>query len=539
MSTRFAVLKRSNGKVQKHLLASTASTSATRKSSITTGRTLSRTITCISHRVNPKSLAGNIRLLSRSSTTTTAQSSSLSLLDRYKELLQQQEIEPDEHQMQALQKLESLRQQILAPVQTNSTQTATTNTQNQSSFFPSFWPNSRTSSNKIFSPSIQGIYIHGGVGCGKTFVMKLFIDSLLQEAPSSILVHVHHFHAFMLHIHQQLHIHRKKNDRHSSKDSILSQVVEDLFSNASTANPNYVILCLDEFQVTDVADAMILQQLFQELWRSRQAILVATSNRAPDMLYWNGLQRDRFLPFIELLKQHCTIVNMDESTVDYRIVQKANNTKNSNSSENKVFFVGNTGKYDFQQLFYQLVGPSTAVAPTTLETQGRKVYIPQASLKKGIAKFTFEEICQKALGAADYIVIGQHFHTVFVSSIPTMNLLHINWIRRFITFIDAMYEHHVKVILHTKTASSIHEIVQSSDSSSAENHDIATSKLHHDEIFAFDRTKSRLEEMSSSKYLQRMHEWNKKSNKAELLSKRQAKLELSPSWSDTRRSQGY
>jgi len=238
--------------------------------------------------------------------------------------------------------------------------------------------------------------------------------------------------------------------------------------------------------VTDVADALILQRLFTGLWE-KGCVVVATSNRPPDELYWNGIQRDRFLPFIELLKRKCKVVGMWDSDTDYRLIQKLS------SGTGKVYFEDGSDKDSrkkFDGLFYELVD-NNAVSPTFVETQGRKVSIPQACLAKGIARFAFEDLCQKALGAADYLMIGQNFHTVFVEKIPILTVNELNWVRRFITFVDSMYESNVKLVLHAKTEPS--GILQRDGSEAAV----------HDEVFAFDRTLSRLEEMASQKYLQR------------------------------------
>ena len=238
-------------------------------------------------------------------------------------------------------------------------------------------------------------------------------------------------------------------------------------------------------------------------------MVVATSNRPPEDLYLNGLQRDRFLPFIDLLNRKCAVISMWDSQIDYRLIQKMQ------SGAVPVFFVGSQGRPEFDGLFYELVGKGRSVLPTALQTQGRKVKIPLASLSRGVARFTFEDLCKKALGAADYLVIGQHFHTVFVENIPVMGLNELNWIRRFITFVDSMYESNVKLILHAHTTA--HEIFQ------------PDTKTEHDEVFAFDRTLSRLDEMASESYLRKR--WSAKAieSKAELLSKNKATLSMTAS----------
>ena len=199
------------------------------------------------------------------------------------------------------------------------------------------------------------------------------------------------------------------------------------------------LICFDEFQVTDVADALILRRLFTGLLE-QGAIIVATSNRPPRDLYLNGLQRDLFLPFIELLETRLVVVSMWDSETDYRLVQ-------GEHKEKGVYFVGKNSKKDFHQVFRTLT-KDTPIVTTSLSTQGRTVPVLMASLTTGVARFTFEDLCQKALGAADYLVIGQHFHTVFIEKVPKLSLNEINYVRRFIIFVDAMYEQNVKLIIH-------------------------------------------------------------------------------------------
>ncbi len=232
----------------------------------------------------------------------------------------------------------------------------------------------------------------------------------------------------------------------------------------------------------------------------RGAIIVATSNRAPRDLYLNGLQRDRFVPFIDLLESKCRIVSMWESDTDYRLVQAAN------TASNTVYFIGDEQRCNFEELFDKCIhstnGNSTLVESINIQTSKvgeRTIRIPIASLKYGVARFSFNHICRKAMGAADYLAIGQTFHTVFVEDVPSnLTLNDLNVVRRFIIFIDSMYESHIKVVIH---AQSKPEHIFSVD----------LNNQYNDESFAFDRTRSRLEEMSSTTYLKR--QWAKKKQK--------------------------
>jgi predicted ATPase len=313
----------------------------------------------------------------------------------------------------------------------------------------------------------------------------------------------------MLGIHKDMHVVRSSGAATGS-DAILPAVIRQTAAKGR-------LLCFDEFQVTDVADALILQRLFTGLWQ-HGCVVVATSNRPPDELYMNGLQRDRFVPFIDVIKKECEVVSMWESDTDYRLVQKMQ-SKNAV----QVYFVGRDQYHAFDKLFYELVGGS-AVAPTSLKTQGRRVTIPLSSMNKCIARFSFADLCKKALGAADYLVIGQQFHTVFVERVPVLTLNEINWVRRFITFVDSMYECNVKLIIQAKT--DVDGIFPQPASD-------AQVEQHLDEVFSFHRTVSRLEEMASQKYLQKR--WARSltaESKASLLSQHKAVIQYEPSLGD-------
>ncbi len=242
-----------------------------------------------------------------------------------------------------------------------------------------------------------------------------------------------------------------------------------------------IIICFDEFQVTDVADALILRRLFTGLL-DEGAVIIATSNRPPKDLYLNGLQRDLFLPFIDLLEEKLHIVSMWESEVDYRLIQGENKARG-------VYFVGEESKDNFETAFKKLTKGSI-ISPTKLSTQGRFVDVPKASVKYGVARFSFDDLCRQARGAADYLIIGDQFHTVFIEDVPSLTMNDINLVRRFIIFVDSMYECQVKLIIHAATGPN--EIFK-----------VDLENEFCDEAFAFDRTRSRLEEMGSDEYLKR------------------------------------
>eukprot|EP00978_Attheya_sp_CCMP212_P029756 scaffold106863_cov47-Attheya_sp.AAC.1 len=185
---------------------------------------------------------------------------------------------------------------------------------------------------------------------------------------------------------------------------------------------------------------------------------------------------------------------MWESETDYRLVQGQHKARG-------VYFIGDESKGDFEEMFRMLTKQppqpqqqqqqaNHGIQSTSLVTQGRRVHIPRASVEYGVARFTFDELCRTASGAADYLTIGEHFHTIFIEDIPKLTMTHVNLVRRFIIFIDAMYECHVKLIVHAATKPE--GIFQ-----------VDLDDRFNDEVFAFDRTRSRLEEMGSEAYLRK------------------------------------
>lgn len=273
--------------------------------------------------------------------------------------------------------------------------------------------------------SPKGLYLYGDVGTGKSMLMDLFYDTLPPEVRSKRRIH---FHAFMVEVHKA--IHASKHGGAGDKDPI-PDVARDLARNAS-------VLCFDEFQVTDIVDAMILRRLLESLMEAG-VVFVMTSNRHPDDLYKNGIQRSSFIPCIELLKDRFHVVDLDSPT-DYRKIPRA---------LSKVYFEPLTpeNRAEIDKLFNALAG-NEIVTDRKLSIWGRKLRIPESAGR--VARFSFDDLCGKPLSAADYIEVTREFETIFVTDIPSMDLGQKDKARRFITFIDACYESRTKVFMSSE-----------------------------------------------------------------------------------------
>src|SRR5436190_4425529 len=310
----------------------------------------------------------------------------------------------------------------------------------------------------------HGLYIWGPVGRGKSMLMDLFF----ADAPIAKKRRVH-FHEFMLEVQARLH---KRREELAAKGA--PPEADTIVPIAREIAHETRLLCFDEFQVTNIADAMILGRLFETLFDAGITV-VATSNRAPDELYKNGLQRDRFLPFIELLKQRLEILELGGGR-DYRM---------DRLRELDVYLtpLGAWASQKLDEAFRALSGGLDA-GPRVLRTQGRDVAVPRAA--PGVAMAHYLDWCARPMGAADFLCIADHFHTVILGDVPKMGPDSQDKAARFVTMIDSFYERKVKLICSAAAA---------------------PDKLYveGDGAFEFQRTVSRLMEMQSPDYLALPH----------------------------------
>ncbi|NIA68258.1 cell division protein ZapE [Pelagibius litoralis] len=306
-----------------------------------------------------------------------------------------------------------------------------------------------------------GLYIFGGVGTGKSMLMDLFFAGAPLEKKRRV-----HFHAFMQEVQERLHVWRQ-DEANADKADPLPVIAADLAEEAW-------LLCFDEFHVVNIADAMILGRLFETLFELG-VVVVATSNWPPDRLYEGGLQRERFLPFIEVVKQRLDVLELDGG-IDYR-QQRLKDITTYHAP------LGPKAEAALDKAFAELTEGARA-APDSLHYKGRQIPVPLAA--RGVARFSFADLCEQPLGPGDYLAIAGLYHTLVLSGVPLLSAENRNEARRFMTLIDALYEHRVKLIV---AAEAPPERLYPAGDGAVE----------------FQRTVSRLQEMRSADYVAAAH----------------------------------
>jgi cell division protein ZapE len=367
-----------------------------------------------------------------------------SLSAAYRERLQSGELKPDPAQEAGVRALSRLESEL--------------NALGEPSFGLSFFKRPKT---------LRGVYLWGPVGRGKSMLMDLFFASAPVARKRRV-----HFQAFMAEVHGLIDAWRKGDAAQRRARFGQSRGDDPVAPTAELIAEEAKLLCFDELQVTDIADAMILGRLFEALFE-RGVVLVATSNRAPDELYKDGLNRQLFLPFIEMLKDRLEVVRI-AGPIDFRL---------DLLRSSRVYFspIDAAAEAGFDTLWRDLLG-GEAETGADLEVLGRHVRLPRAT--NGLLRASFASLCDTALGPQDYLAIAARFHTVFLEAIPILRPEKRDAARRLVTLIDTLYEAQARLVALA----------------AAEPDDLYPAG---DGAFEFERTASRLHEMRSAAWLEK------------------------------------
>ncbi len=323
---------------------------------------------------------------------------------------------------------------------------------------------------------VKGLYIHGGVGRGKTMLMDMFHELLPVRRKRRV-----HFNDFMADAHDRIQKHRQaRKDGTVKEDDPIPPVARALADEAW-------VLCFDEFTVTDIADAMILSRLFSALFADG-VVLIATSNVAPENLYRDGLNRQLFLPFIGLLERNADVLALD-SDKDYRMEKL---------SRMPVYVTpANAAADRLLDEAWEAAAAGLPVEEAVLTVKGRQVVVPRTAGEA--ARFSFADLCEKPLGARDYLAIAERFSTIFIDRVPLLDQTLRNPTKRFILLIDTLYDTRKRLVV----------------SADAPPTGLYAGRPGITEAFEFDRTASRLIEMQSKDWLEDWARRNEPDSKAE------------------------